>query len=117
MGIEYLNKVKKERGLTAKELSNLSGVPLSTLNKILSGQTTDPKFETLKAICNALGISLAELDSFETKKDELTSYLDELRYRPEMKMLFKTARHASKENIEKFTKMIEIFNEDNADGE
>jgi transcriptional regulator with XRE-family HTH domain len=115
MGIDYLNKVKKDKGMTAEDLSNRSGVPLSTLNKILSGQTSDPKFETLKAICNALGISLAELDDYEKEKDELTEYLDELHKRPEMKMLFKVAKKASKEDVEKAVKIIEMFKGSSSD--
>jgi len=84
-------------------------VPIGTLNKILSGQTSDPKFETLKAICTALNISLADLDEYETERDELTEYLDELHKRPEMKMLFKVAKKATKEDVEKAVKIIEMF--------
>lgn len=66
MGIEYIKVAKKKKGLTNDELSKKSGVPLGTLNKILSGHTPDPQFETVKAICKALEISLAELDDYET---------------------------------------------------
>jgi len=69
MGIEYIKEVKKQQGLTNEELSNLSGVPLGTLNKILSGHTPDPQFETVKSICKALGISLAALDDYETQME------------------------------------------------
>lgn len=78
MGIEYIKIAKKDRGLTNEELSKLSGVPLGTLNKILSGQTPDPQFETVKAICRALNISLAALDDFETSNiDTLAAHHDE----------------------------------------
>lgn len=70
MGIEYIKKAKKEKGLTNEELSNRSGVPLGTVNKILSGHTPDPQFETVKAICNALDISLAALDDYENRQIE-----------------------------------------------
>ena len=66
MGIKYIKVAKKKKGLTNDELSKKSGVPLGTLNKILSGHTPDPQFETVKAICKALEISLAELDDYET---------------------------------------------------
>ena len=52
-------------GITTEELSAKSGVPIGTLNKILAGQTTDPKFETLKALCKALGIKLSDLEDYE----------------------------------------------------
>lgn len=69
MGIEYIKEIKKQRGFTNEELSKLSGVPIGTLNKILSGHTPDPQFETVKAICKALGISLAALDDYETQRE------------------------------------------------
>lgn len=65
MGIEYIKERKKELNMTTEELSKKSGVPIGTLNKILAGQTTDPKFETLKAICNALNISLTDIANHE----------------------------------------------------
>ena len=34
---ENLNQRKKELGLTTEQLSQLSGVPVGTINKILSG--------------------------------------------------------------------------------
>ena len=37
--VEKLAYVKKLRHLTSEDISRLSGVPLGTLNKILSGQT------------------------------------------------------------------------------
>ena len=68
MGIEYIKEKKKELNITTEELSEKSGVPVGTLNKILAGQTTDPKFETVKAICKALDIRLASLDDYENNQ-------------------------------------------------
>lgn len=58
MGLEKIAEYKKKLGMTTEELSEKSGVPLGTLNKILSGATKDPKLETLKAIAHVLGLSL-----------------------------------------------------------
>lgn len=68
MGIEYIKRKKKELNMTTKELSERSGVPVGTLNKILADQTADPKFETVKAVCKALNISLADLDDYEANE-------------------------------------------------
>lgn len=62
MGLDYIKVKKNEMGITTEELSLKSGVPIGTLNKILSGQTSDPKFETLKALCKALNITLSDLE-------------------------------------------------------
>lgn len=65
MGLERINILKKRQGLTNSKLSELSGIPLSTIDKITSGLTTDPKLETVKAITRALGCTLDDLDSEE----------------------------------------------------
>jgi transcriptional regulator with XRE-family HTH domain len=41
--------------------------------------------------------------------DEALEYLDELRNRPEMRMLFKTAKKSTKEDIERTVKIIEAL--------
>lgn len=62
MGLEKIAEYKKKLNLTTEELSAKSGVPIGTLNKILSGATKDPKLETLKAIARVLGLSLNDFD-------------------------------------------------------
>lgn len=72
MGLD-INTVRREKGITLEDLSQRSGVPLSTLKKISAGITTNPNLETVKAIAGALGCSLDDLeakgieDSFEKK--------------------------------------------------
>ena len=62
MGLEKIAIYKKKLNLTTEELSEKSGVPVGTLNKILSGATKDPKLETLKAIARVLGLTLNDFD-------------------------------------------------------
>lgn len=50
-----LSKLKTENGLTTEQLSKLSGVPRGTLNKLLNGETENPRGGTLKKIAGALG--------------------------------------------------------------
>lgn len=45
MGFEIINKLKKEQNLTNAQLADLSGVTLSTLDKITSGANKNPKLE------------------------------------------------------------------------
>ena len=47
---EKLNERKKKLGLTTEQLSRLSGVPTGTINKILSGETRSPRYDTLRAL-------------------------------------------------------------------
>ena len=62
MGLDKIAEYKKILGITTEELSDRSGIPVGTLNKILSGATKDPKLETLKAISRVLGLSLNDFD-------------------------------------------------------
>lgn len=65
MGLEKIAEYKKRLGITTEELSSKSGVPIGTLNKILSGDTKDPKLGTLKAISRVLGLTLDDFDDYE----------------------------------------------------
>ena len=63
MGIftEKLKELKLRRGYTAGELSEKSGVPLGTLNKLLTGVIEEPKLSTATAIAAALGTTVAAM--------------------------------------------------------
>lgn len=50
MNISDLKRMKKEAGLTNSDIAELSGIPASTVNKIFSGATKDPRYATLLAI-------------------------------------------------------------------
>jgi len=61
MGLERINQLKKEKHLTNAKLAELSGVNLSTLDKITGGFSTNPTLETLRALARALGCRPGEL--------------------------------------------------------
>ena len=54
--IEELQKAKEKKRLTLKQISELSGVPLRTVEDIFRGATQTPHISTLNAIRDALGI-------------------------------------------------------------
>lgn len=53
-----LAAAKSRLGITSAELARRSKIPLSTVNKILSGQTRHPSPQSLERLCRALDISL-----------------------------------------------------------
>lgn len=57
MNLEKLKKRKKELGMTNQELSERSGVPLGTVNKIFSGATKSPQYDTILALETVLGMT------------------------------------------------------------
>lgn len=57
---KMVTAVKNEldkRHMTYKELSELSGVPIDTLNNFFRGKTKNPRIDTIQAIERALGLS------------------------------------------------------------
>ena len=58
---EKISRLKTENGLTTEGLSELSGVPKGTINKILNGETRNPTIATLSALAGALNCPLEYL--------------------------------------------------------
>lgn len=56
--IEMLKAAKKKCKMTFDELSERSGIPLSTIYDIFRGVTTSPRVDTMEALEKALGLSV-----------------------------------------------------------
>ena len=54
MTIKEMLEKKKEFGYSNKDISVLSGVPLSTVQKVLGGVTASPRLRTMRALTNVL---------------------------------------------------------------
>jgi len=54
MTLEEMKKRKKELGYTNEQISELSGVPLGTVQKVFSGATETPRYDTMRALENVL---------------------------------------------------------------
>ena len=75
MGFGIINQLKKEKGLTNAQLATASGITLSTIDKITAGINTNPKLDTLQAICGVLGCKLDDFDNKnKTKTSRTTGY-------------------------------------------
>ncbi|MCQ4636288.1 Uma2 family endonuclease [Anaerovorax odorimutans] len=55
MTIQEMKDRKRELGYSYARIANLSGVPLSTVQKIFNGTTSCPRYETLRALEQVLG--------------------------------------------------------------
>ena len=86
-----LKLLKEKRKLTTQQLSDLSGVPVGTINRILSGQTDNPSFQTVCDIVIALDGSLDELAGIRPKKD---SEAENAKYTPEIEAIYKQMIHS-----------------------
>ena len=106
---DKITELKKKKGFTNVKLSELSGVPLGTVSKIVSGQTKDPQIGALVAIANALDCSIEDLvdetptDNNETSgyylSDEVSKMAQEIYDNPELRILFDASRKLEKEDI------------------
>ena len=56
--IDRIKKIKAEKKITNDKLSELTGIPLGTLSKILAGISDSPKLCNIVSIADALGCSL-----------------------------------------------------------
>lgn len=57
MDLETLKKKKKEKRMTLKQISDISGVPKRTVDDIFCGNTKNPRIDTVQAIEHALGLN------------------------------------------------------------
>lgn len=64
--VEIWKQRKKEIGMTNKDISEKSGIPLRTIEKIMCRQTGFPRIDTAQAIEQALGLSQEEITSGAT---------------------------------------------------
>ncbi len=56
--LDRIKKIKSERKITNEKLSDMTGIPLGTLSKLLAGISDSPKLVNIVAICRALDCSL-----------------------------------------------------------
>jgi transcriptional regulator with XRE-family HTH domain len=56
-----VKELKKSKNINTEAIAELSGVPASTLNKILSNDDADPKISVVKAVARALECPIAYL--------------------------------------------------------
>lgn len=56
--IDRIKLIKSEKKITNDALSEMTGIPLGTLSKILAGISDSPKLSNIVAICDALEVSL-----------------------------------------------------------
>ena len=64
----------EQRGITINKLSTISALPPSSIKNILYGRSRNPKLETIRMICDGLGITMGEFFSspeFESLEQEI----------------------------------------------
>ena len=78
MWLDNLKELKKQTGMTAKQIADATSLPERTVTRIFSGDTHNPYIDTLHRIVTALGGSLNDILS-DTKMVVGEENLAELR--------------------------------------
>ncbi len=101
---ERLRGLRKEKGITQKELAEKLSMDTSIICKYESGAAV-PSYEALEKIANYFDISTDYLFGRETNhlienSDEATEkFLEMMRTRPEFKILFDISKDATEQEI------------------
>ena len=66
---DYLVNLKNVGNFSWTEISTLSGIPEATIRKVFSGETADPRFDTIAKIVLAMGGDLGDAVSNSKKKE------------------------------------------------
>ena len=106
--VRLCNSVNKSPSAVAIEI----GISKPTVTRWKSGSV--PTHATVVKVADYFGVPVEDLEESQKEKatidvvdDDLKEYLDTLRNRPEMRMLFSTTKTATKEQIEAIVKFIE----------
>lgn len=119
---ERIKLARETKNLSQTDLANACKISKQTLYKYENNIITNIPSDKIEVIANCLSISPAYLmgwvtDNKDTNNkltddEELQEYLEELKNRSEMRMLFSLAKGATKEDVEKAVKIIEALKED-----
>ena len=61
MWLDKLRELKKEKGMSAKQIATATRLPERTITRILSGETDNPYMDTVRLIVDALDGSLDDI--------------------------------------------------------
>lgn len=82
--MDYIDRIKarkNEKKITNDQLSEMTGIPVSTLSKILAGFSDSPKLSNIVAICDALDCSVDYiLSGVPENTNNYTLEPDEMRF-------------------------------------
>lgn len=115
---ENLRQYRIARGITQTELARRLNFGRSTIAMYEAGER-EPNFETLTKISMILDVSPSDLLGKKEESSpamtedeydqELREVLEEMKNRPDMRMLFKLAKNAKAEDVRAAVKIIEAL--------
>lgn len=61
MWLDNIKELKKQKGMSVKQIADMTNLPERTVNRIFSGETDNPYVDTLHRIVTVLGGSLDDI--------------------------------------------------------
>ena len=106
-----LREYKKKSGKTYKVIAKETGIPQTTIEKLFSGRTEDPKLGTTKLIAQCLGCTLDELAGMRSAPVRLSLSEGEKRVLAHYRSLDETGRKAAEAFLRHEAKRCEALRE------
>ena len=109
-----IKAIREAHGLTQEEFGKIAGVTDKAVSTWENGTKT-PRMGAIQKIADYFGMQKSEIIDDNLTSDsinedaELTEYLEELRTRPELRMIFSLTKNATKKDVEKAVKVIEAM--------
>lgn len=111
---DVLRGLRTKSGMNQEELAKRLGLSKSAISMYEKG-AREPSLEVLEAIADTFNVDMNTLTGSKTSadlNDEVQEYLEHLKNRSEMRMLFSVAKGATKEDIMQAVKIIEALKKD-----
>lgn len=111
---KLIEQLCQEKGTNITAMCRELEISRSVLSELKSGRTQVLSVTNTEKIARYFGVSvgylLGETDRPETEEDEeIREYLEQLKKRSEMRMLFRMTKDATKEDVEKVVRVFEAF--------
>lgn len=100
----HVKEIMKRRGMGNKELADMTGIPLGTLNKIIYGDTKNPTLNHMHAIAKALNCTL---DDFVDSDNGPAPSLSSSEY--ELINLYRDLNDEGQEKLIEYAHMLKNF--------
>lgn len=112
--IKRLKECIEDSGLSYEQLEKKTGISRSSLQRYANGVTAKIPVDAIQTIADALNVKAEYILGWDDNKPsdddtELQEYLEELKNRSEMRMLFKMVKGTKKEDVEKAVRIIEAL--------
>lgn len=114
---ERIRELRLQHGITQEELASYLNTTKQTIYKYETGIITNIPLDKIEKLANKFNVSASFLagwddestDSANAVDDDINSILQELKDRPEMKILFSASSKATKEDIIRAAKFLDAM--------